>query len=458
MSFPLDRRDFLRASTFATLQALFLPTCQARRIEPTRRVVVIGAGMAGLTAARRLSDAGAQVTVLEARDRLGGRIWTDRTLGIPVDLGASWIHGVRRNPLTKLARELKVVTRETDFDGIRILDHDGRAVPQEMQARLLRLSTQLFAEVESRAEEKERDPSVGRLFDEILEENEPDAVTRRGLGWFRDTQEVNFAVNLDGLSAWYGDSGEEFGGNDHLFPTGYDGLTNGLARGLDVRLGEPVEAIEHDESGARVRSASGVHRADAVVVTLPIGVLQAGRVVFSPALPKSKQAALGRLGMGVLDKVALRFPRVAWPADVDLFGHVSKRRGEFPTLLNLAPVHGEPVLVALVGADFAHRLEKGSDAEAVEGLVAVLRRLFGPELPAPVDARVTRWAADPWALGSYSHLPPGATPQDRETLAAPLGGRLFFAGEATEAEYPSTVHGAHLSGQRVAREVAKALA
>ena len=447
----MDRRRFLQGG-LAGLLGLALP--RAARPASGRRVLVVGAGMAGLAAARRLADGGVDVTVLEARDRIGGRVWTHRGLGGPVDLGASWIHGVRGNPLTKLAGRLGVDTAATDYDDVVLHDADGSKVGTWRGWEIEAAYEELLSDVERIGESVPQDVSIGYAMARAMAGETLDAADRRAFEYVKQSLVVTSGADLDELSLWYADADDGFGGGDRLFPGGYDQLVRGLAAGLDVRTGHAVARIEHGPRGVRVHTTKGGFAADAVLVTLPLGVLQAGSVRFAPALPAEKQGAAARLGMGVLNKVALRFPRVFWPEDREFLGYMSDRSGEYPQLLNLARHTGRPVLMAFTGGAFARALEARSDGQVASEVIRVLRRIYGAGVPEPESVAVTRWASDPFARGSYSHVRVGATGAEYEVLARPLsGGRLRFAGEATTRRWPATVHGAYLSGVREAERL-----
>jgi len=241
-----------------------------------------------------------------------------------------------------------------------------------------------------------------------------------------------------------------------------------LSQDLDVRFGARVTRIEYaDSDGARVvfASLSGEEShidAHAVVVTVPLGVLQSGDVEFSPPLPLAKRTAIANMGFGLLNKVVLCFPRKFWgDANAEMFGFCSARRGEMPIFVDLSH-EGEPVLCVLVSGSHAETVESQDDAFVVAHAVAVLKRIFGEDaVPAPVESFVTRWRQDPFARGSFSFVKVGARPTDYDVLMAPVGvagsaaPRVFFAGEHTNRFYPSMVHGALFSGVREARRIAE---
>jgi len=189
------------------------------------------------------------------------------------------------------------------------------------------------------------------------------------------------------------------------------------------------------------------------VKPLRLGVLKAGTVAFTPPLPAAKQKAIQRLGMGVLNKLYLRFPRRFWDADAELINYIPAQHGRWAESLNMAYYTDAPVLLCFNAGIYGTATEALSDAEVVAAAMTSLRTIYGADIPAPTAHLRTRWAADPYARGSYSFAAVGSSPADRDALAAPVGGRLFFAGEATYRDYPSTVHGAYLSGRRAAANI-----
>lgn len=442
----IDRRRFLLA-----LAAVGLGVPGAPRAAGGTRVIVVGAGMAGIAAARRLAEGGVPTTVLEARDRIGGRIWTHRGLGTALDLGASWIHGVIGNPITRLARDLGVATRPTDYDDVAIYDADGSEVGMLRQLELDAEFAMLTSEVESLSESLPSDVSIGSAVRRVLAGERLSASDRRALDYLLQQLVVTSGADLDRLSLWYADEGEGFDGGDRLFPDGYDQIVSGLARGLDVRTGHVVENVAHGPRGVRVVTRRGAFEAEAAIVTLPLGVLRSGSVAFEPGLPAVQRDAARRLGFGVLNKVALRFPRCFWAKDRHFLGYMSSRAGEYPTFMNWHRHSGEPVLMAFTGGRFARELEGRDDAQIAGEAMGILRRIHGAATPDPVGMLVSRWASDRHAGGSYSHLPVGVSGIEHDVLAAPLpGGRVRFAGEATNRAFAGTVHGAYLSGVREA--------
>lgn len=200
-------------------------------------------------------------------------------------------------------------------------------------------------------------------------------------------------------------------------------------------------------------------RADRLVLSVPLGVLQAGHVQFDPELPDGHRQAIGALGMGLLTKTYLRFGRVFWDAEADWIESVPPGGGGhiWAQWVSLQRALGAPVLLGFNAADEAATLEGENDGAMVDSAMARLKHLYGASIPQPEAALITRWGRDPYALGAYSFNALGCTDRTRAQLAQPVDGRLYFAGEATEPRAYGTAHGAYQSGQRAARELLTAL-
>ncbi|MEM7310598.1 MAG: NAD(P)/FAD-dependent oxidoreductase [Planctomycetota bacterium] len=425
-------------------------------------VIVVGAGVAGLAAARALTDAGHDVVVLEARDRIGGRIDTRTVGGVPVDAGAMFLHGVADNPLANFCDAQGIRYRSTGF-GMEPIYDAATGAPLEDGFLPLVLAMRDFDErVEELAAELPADASVADAIAAFLDrESELSADERR---------HASFALNQIlielyesgppdrmSLRAYVEAPYEEFEGGNHVLPGGYAAVVEALAAGLDIRLNAPVERITYSPSGVTVAGSAGELRGSHAIVTVPLGVLKAGRIEFVPPLPAAKRASIDRLDMGDLEKVILRFDTPFWRerGAASTFLYIAETPGEFLGFSDWSDVAGGTTLVCLYGGRTARDvLDKWDDEEIGRQAVAALRDIFGADIPDPSAVHVTRWRGDPWSLGSYSYLPIGASSADFRELAEPVDGRLLFAGEATEPLVYGTVHGALVSGLREARRIA----
>jgi polyamine oxidase len=435
------------------------------------RVIVLGAGMAGLVAARLLHDSGFSVTVLEARDRIGGRTWTDDRVGAPVDLGGSWVHGVVGNPLALWCDKLGVRLISSEADRL-IIDERASARTRTTQRRkafmgVAAFNTAIaFASWKSKFLTNVRGPrsiSVKEAVEPLLRASWLPEVDRLVVATFIEGSEgVNGSV-WDQLSAeeWFPTEGLD--GNAQP-KGGFKTLIDDVARGLDIRLGAPATALAWNAEGVVATLASGERlSADRAVVTLPVGLLRDGRFRLDPLPPPSQQAAIGRLGYGagVLAKIYLRFPHQFWPDKSKWFGRLPDapdRRGTFNTFVSHVEETGLPILLSFANGHSAVRYDRELDDEAVkQAALASLRKMFGHnKVPEPEAFVFPRWLSDPWTMGGYSYPAIGSPPEDHYDHARPLGNRVFFAGEATEPVEYGTVHAALWSAEQTAEALFRA--
>ncbi|QLP98814.1 MAG: FAD-dependent oxidoreductase [Rhodoblastus sp.] len=423
--------------------SLSLPFIAKARAQ-TARVVVIGAGLAGLAAAQALKAKGIAPMVLEARERIGGRVHTSTAWpDLPMDLGASWIHGVSGNPVTELARAAGARFVATDFDADQMLGPDGKTIEPDLSR-----AEAIVARALKAAQRRDADVSVARA---VMESADWKATTPADQRLVRHvinaTLEQEYGGAASALSAWYGDDSEEFDGDDAIFPAGYGQIAAHIAKGLDIRLGKPVAEV----APGRVTLAGGeVVAADRILVSVPLGVLKAGDLRFARPLADRRAKAIESLQMGLLNKTWLRFEKIAWPRDVDWFEWLGPRAGVWAEWVSLARVLKAPVLVGFNAADEAREIEELDDRATVASAHEALRAMFGARFPAPVAAQVTRWGQDRWTHGAYSFNPVGMRPDQRDALfGTDWDGALGFCGEACSSRHFRTAHGAVATGRKL---------
>lgn len=422
--------------------------------------IVIGAGVSGLTAARLLSDAGDAVVVLEARDRIGGRVTTARTEGRITDLGASWIHGVNDSPVAAAALAFGMRTVEFtvggyqvdsrpiayyDDDGVRLTDAQARAFADDVHA------------VDATLAEVIVDSAADASYSDVTEA----ALTRQGWTaeraqrvreYLEHRSEEQYGADIEQLAA-HGLDDDTIDGDEVVFPDGYDRLPTHLAAGLDVRLSQPVRHIDWADAGVTVTTETGILRARRAIVTVSVGVLRSGDLVIEPPLPLINADALGRLEMNAFEKIVLRFPSKFWDDGVYAVRQQGPEGRRWHSWYDLTRLHDEPTLLTFAAGAAAREVRTWDDARVTESVMVQLRRLYGDRIPEPASVERSAWQDDPFTHGSYAYMTRGATTADHDDLATPIGGVLHIAGEATWTDDPATVSAAMLSGHRAAERV-----
>lgn len=432
-----DRRTFVTGTAAATALAGSLRPARAISAD----IVVIGAGAAGIAAAHALKAAGRSAIVLEARGRIGGRAFTDASLGPAYDAGAMFIHWAERNPWVGIARELGVATASESWGGDFRLFVDGRPMPEADRQRRRGAFGRIDRLLET-ADLAARDQSVAELLGGLGPETGPIASSGLLLSIGEEAPRISAR---DYQRLWAGD--------DLVVPSGYGNLVTRSGAGLDIRLGEPVSAIRWDGPGVVVTSRSGELRANACIVTVPLGVLKAGAIRFTPALPAATRDALAGIGMGALTKIALKVEGERFGVTP---GTSLLEAGSPARLMNfdLFP-DGKDLVIGYCGGDYARELSRAGPAEARAHATDLLARMLGEDIRKAVTAAsFPAWWTDPFSLGSYSVCLPGHDGA-REALARPVGGRLWFAGEATAGGGAMTVGGATLAGRTAAMAAAR---
>lgn len=434
----LDRRTVLRGSgASAASLALGGRTTLAADVD----VVIVGAGAAGLAAAHDLKQAGRRAVLLEARGRIGGRAFTDASLGPAYDAGAMFIHWAERNPWVQIARQLGVETAAEPWGGGFRVFADGR--PMSDSERQKRRGA--FGQIDRRldtADLARRDLSIRDLLGQL----DPDMSRIASSGLL-----LSIGEEADRISAR--DYQRLWAGDDLIVPSGYGNLVARHGAGLDIRLNEPVSEIRWEGPSVAVTTPSGTLRAGACILTVPVGVLKAGGIRFSPALPARQRDALDGIGMGALTKIALKLEGERFGITP---GASFLEAGSPERLMNLDLFpEGKDLVIAYCGGDYARELSHAGSAEAREHVTELLTKIIGADIRKAVTGiSFPAWWTDPFSRGSYSVCLPGHDAA-RARLAEPIGGRLFIAGEATAGGGAMTVGGATLAGRAAAAAVTR---
>ncbi len=402
-------------------------------------VAIVGAGAAGLGAANALKDSGLSIIVLEARGRVGGRAHTiQASPDVVFDVGCGWLHSADENSFVPIAEQLGFEINR-DLPPWRERAY-GNAFPQEDRNAFIRALDEFYDRAEAAAEQARR---AGR--------DEPASrYLEPGNRWNPMIDAISTYINgseLDRVSLLDMDEYEDSNINWRV-RRGYGALVAAYGAGCPLVLDCAVTLIDHSGKRVRIETSRGTLAADKVIVTVPTNLIADETIRFHPALPAKLAAARG-LPLGLADKVTISLADAeALPKEGNL--RAATMRTEMGTY-HLRPF-GQPCIDGFFGGRFARQLEDAGDgalmAAAIDEIAGILGSDFRRKLTPLAESR---WAHDPWARGSYSHALPGHA-GDRAVLAAPVDGRLFFAGEATSPYFFSTAHGARDSGERAARE------
>ncbi|CCG81016.1 putative Flavin-containing amine oxidase [Taphrina deformans PYCC 5710] len=555
--------EFLMRNGYINFGCLQVPQAPVNGHE-SRNIIVVGAGIAGLAAARQLRALLSafhqklkhryEVTLVEGRPRIGGRVYSHtlatgtKTPGERVDLGAQIVTGFSGgNPLTILLQRQLVypyrslihaknnqiygldghvldVDQDLRVEGLfnLLLDvaahhgHSGVGIEDVSKGIVKKIDANMDAQLQRKGEVADKLLGVSKVLTPAKEsatESHPlDELRRLGYRVFGDQQMLEFerskslgvtmmnileglcksaticeddrtvlqwhwanmeyacGTNLDNLSLehWDQDDGNEFRGHHAIMVGGYSKLARGLAlapEALSIRVGTIVQKVT--PLGV-VTSTGETISADKIVITVPLGVLKANVIEFSPPLPVWKLEAIENLGYGLLNKVVLVYEKQFWAKNIDLIGSIpagadqlnsAEDRGRFYMFWDCtSPGGGRPVLVALMAGDAAYLCETTQSQSLVSDATAVLQSIHQDrQVPAPIEHIVTKWGQDPFSRGSYSFIGRNGTGKDYESMAKSVEDRWYFAGEATCRTHPATVHGAYLSGLAAAKDVIESI-
>lgn len=429
----LDRRHFIAAS--AALASA--PALGAVSASGETEVAIIGAGAAGIAAARKVAAAGKRFVLLEASDHIGGRCITDtRTFGVPFDRGAHWVHMPDLNPVVKLVPGTGLeLYPAPPGQKLRIARRNARE--GEMEEYLATIV---------RANRAIQDAARGKTDVTCMQ------ALPKDLGDWRPAVEFvlgpfGCGKGLDEVSAMdFARSAER--DVDAFCRQGYGALIAKLGANIPVQLGTPVQRLTSTRNSVEVETTRGRIVARAAIVTVSIGVLTAGKIKVLPDLPKRQLDAAAKLSLGSYDHIAVEL--AGNPLQLQRDDLVFEKAADARTAALLANVSGTALAMIDVGGKFGRELAAQGEAAMVDFAGGWLIQLYGADIKKAIGkTAATRWANDPWTLGAFSAAAPGGQ-GGRKILMEPVRERLFFAGEAVHETLWGTVGGAWESGERAA--------
>lgn len=407
-------------------------------------IAVIGAGAAGLAAGLALKDSGRSFIVLEARDRIGGRAFTDKSLGLPFDCGAHWLHAAAQNPFTKIADRLGFAYNAKISWADSVMYAGGGPASTKLEADADAYIGAVLGRIAAAGE-----AGLDVPYSDYLEAgNRWNPLTRQLIGQITSHDPEDCST---GDSARYEDGGGDFPVED-----GYGALVARHAAGLAVTLATPVTQVDWSGPEVKLGTPRGTITARTIILAVPVNVLIAGGIRFTPALPEQLVQAFHDCPMGVSEKLAILLDRPIEGVG-HVYGDVIDLSGERPPFnLHVNPF-GRPLLISHLAGSYGRELERLSDSDMMALALEALVEAFGATIRKRVVRTLrTHWASDPYALGGYSQARPGRA-ASRLMFSDPVGERIVLAGEHCSIPFYSTVHGAHLSGIAAAEKAVNLL-
>jgi len=441
--------DSIKAIPLIFIKPSLLASCSKDDVNPNdKTVIVIGGGISGLAAAKKLKDKGFKVIVLEAQEKIGGRLKTDRSLGIAFDEGASWIHGPTGNPITNLASQADANTYLTDDDNLEVFDNTGTAYSDTF------LNAQ-YTQFENALNTVRSAGTLTQSFETIFNSLYPTQANNRLWKYMLSAYlEFDTGGDISNLSSKYFDDDEAFAGKDVIITNGYDKVTDLLGQGLDIRLNNRVTEINYASAKSLVKVNGSSIEADYVIVSVPLGVLKNNSIQFTPNLPITKQSAIQKTRIGNINKFLLIWNTPFWDTNVQYIGFTPDTKGKFNYFMNMKKfLPSTNGLMTFAFGNYATVTETMSDAQIITEIMGHLKSIYGNSIPNPTNMLRTKWGQNINSFGAYSYATNGTTSADFDAMELEINDKLFFAGEHTEMDYRGTVHGAYLSGIREANKI-----
>ena len=402
----------------------FLKSCSSQKNSITevnntsKKVIIIGAGTSGLAAAKYFKDKGINSIVLEAQGKIGGRLKTDRSLGIAFDEGASWIHGPKGNPITSIADKAGANTFLTSDDNLAVFDYNGKEYSDSKLTKTERKYNMILKNI---------DGSKKESFGEVFYKDYPQYKNNRLWTYMMSAYlEFDTGGDIYKLSSqdFYDD--EAFDDEDVIITNGYDKVADYLAQNIDIRLNTKVTSINYSSDKTIIFTSKGDFEADYVLVTVPLGVLKHNVISFTPELPKATQKAINTIDMGSVNKFLLVWDSAFWDSDLQYIGYTPETKGKFNYFMNVKKFADANALMTFAFGDYSIKTEQMTDSEIIEEIMIHLRAIYGNDIPNPTKMLRTKWNSNKYTYGSYSFATSGVRTDEFEIFEEPINNKVFL--------------------------------
>ena len=422
------------------------------------KIIIIGAGVAGMTAAQELQRNGFEVTILEGLSRVGGRVCPIRLGENYIDTGATWIHYYKNNPITAFAEMHDWEIIEDSYEPFEIWNVETKNWLGNEKKHFAKLAKDVRADAIEFFLNNTIEVTTADFFNNyIADENWNNKTIQIVKFLYSALLETDYGGNIQQIALTDERYLNTFGNdeeNDALLVGSFKKWIDELRKGLFIRFNQDVQQIDYQKDTVRITTQNQVFECDKVIVTVSLGVLKQGNINFQPELSTEKINAIQSFNYGKLEKIILIFEEQFW-GESRLFYYMnnSEKSLKFPMIMDFTSTIGEPTLGIYYAADFAQSIDNQSDEIILSDVVSILKQMFGDKYLSPKQTHISHWSKDKFFKGAYSFSSDWNNKQYVEALAKPIDNKVFFAGEATSLEGQAYVHGAYLSGIREAERL-----
>lgn len=417
------------------------------------RVIVIGAGFAGITIANVLKTHGIDVVVVEANTCIGGRTKTILMDNIKVETGAAWIHSPIGNPLSELATafslEQKKFSLSDIYSNLQLVNEQGDKVSSLKLESIMELADIIEEKLMKSVFNYSQKQTIAELLElELL--NISDIYLR---DWVKFILKIGFeadlATEIKNISLANYSINPLYEGEDDRIIEGYSTMLDLLAKDIKIYCDSEVSEIIQTTDEVTVHCTNGyIEKGSNAVVCVPLGVLKSDKIKFTPDLSIQKRDAIKNIGFGHFEKLILKFDQAFWKTiNNDIKGILVQGDHIFPYWIDISHDGDSPILAAHISGSMAEKFSKLSLDEVIEKALKILREIYGEAVTTPINAYRTNWSENSFFQGAYTHIPPSSSIRDLQYLSEPEN-RLLFAGEASSVDRFGYVDGAFISGIR----------